>query len=268
MIQTTKRCGVFGCDRPEIAKGLCDLHYRRVRRHGHIDVTRPKDWGKRSSHSLYLYWKQIRRNGVPLCEFWHKDFWQFVADVQERPDTSHNLYRPDKSLPMGPDNAIWSTSKGGPAIDAEHDTKRKKGQTHQAAYLRRRRAQDPLFDFKNDLKKAHGITIEDFERMMDAQGGICAICGRSEHRRSTSASQAYRLAVDHCHAGNGIRGLLCSFCNHAIGYLEDSPALLQRAIDYLRDPPAAKLGITHSGKHRARRLERPPSPYHELRGLP
>ena len=70
-----------------------------------------------------------------------------------------------------------------------------------------------------------------------------------------------RLAVDHEHSTAEIRGLLCSMCNHAIGYLDDSPELLRRAIDYLRDPPARKLGIKHNGKHKTRRVERPASPH-------
>jgi hypothetical protein len=50
-------------------------------------------------------------------------------------------------------------------------------------------------------------------------------------------------------------------CNHAIGYLDDSPELLRRAIAYLLDPPAVKLGIRHNGKYKTRRVERLPSPY-------
>lgn len=31
---TAKICSVEGCDRPALAKGLCGLHYRRMRQHG------------------------------------------------------------------------------------------------------------------------------------------------------------------------------------------------------------------------------------------
>jgi len=114
---------------------------------------------------------------------------------------------------------------------------------------------------RGGLLTAHGITLEDYERMMDDQGGVCAICGRHEHRLSTAGGRAYRLAVDHDHSTAKIRGLLCSMCNHAIGYLDDSPALLARAVAYLADPPAVKLEIKHNGKHKTRRVGRVASPY-------
>jgi hypothetical protein len=41
------------------------------------------------------------------------------------------------------------------------------------------------------------------------------------------------LAVDHCHEGGEVRGLLCGRCNMAIGRFEHDPHLLQAAIDYL-----------------------------------
>ena len=263
MIQTERRCGVFACDRPQVGQGLCDLHYRRMRRHGHLHRTRPKDWGERSAHPLYGYWNQIRRNGTPLCESWHTDFWSFVRDVGERPSDLHFLYRPDKAIPMGERNAIWSVSKGGPPRDAEHTAERRTRKEEMRDYLRGRRGGDPFYDLRIGLKVAHGISLEDFERMLDSQDGVCAICGRPEHRRSTTAGRAYRLAVDHERGTATIRGLLCSMCNHAIGYLDDSPELLERAIAYLRDPPAAKLGIAHNGKHKTRRIERQPSPHLE-----
>lgn len=261
MVSTVKRCGVFGCDRPQIAKGICDLHYRRLKRHGHLDHGRPKDWGDRASHPLYAYWAQVRRNGTPLVEKWHTDFWNFVRDVGERPSASHALFRPDKNQKMGPDNAVWSESKGGPPRNDEHVGHRKAHKQYQADYLRRRRHDDPFHDLRVGLKMNHGISLEDYEAMMDAQGAVCAICGRPEHRRSTTGGRAFRLAVDHCHKTSTIRGLLCSMCNHAIGYLEDSPALLARAADYLSDPPAARLGIKHNGKHKVRRVDRSPSPF-------
>jgi len=261
VVPTLRLCKAFGCDRPQVGQGVCDLHYRRLRRHGHLDQTRPKDWGDRSAHPLYKYWTQIRRNGTDVCEAWHTDFWSFVKDVGDRPSAAHTLHRPDKSAPMGAGNAGWAESKGGEPRDKDHDERRRRGREWQAEYQRRRRAGDPFHSLREGLKKSHGISLEDFERLMDSQGGVCAICGRPEHRRSTNAARAFRLAVDHDHAAAEIRGLLCSMCNHAIGYLDDSPELLARAINYLLDPPAVKLGIRHNGKHKKRRIQRPPSPY-------
>ena len=63
------------------------------------------------------------------------------------------------------------------------------------------------------------------------QDGRCAICGRMDKS----------LAVDHCHATNTIRGMLCRRCNLGIGALDDDPRLLRQAITYLEnhDPGSA-----------------------------
>lgn len=41
------------------------------------------------------------------------------------------------------------------------------------------------------------------------------------------------MAVDHDHATNRVRGILCSNCNRGIGLLGDSPEIINKAIDYL-----------------------------------
>ena len=61
--------------------------------------------------------------------------------------------------------------------------------------------------------------------MLEEQGGVCAICGGDENGRT--------LAVDHDHQTGQIRGLLCSKCNVAIGYLSDSLEILKNAFAYL-----------------------------------
>lgn len=77
------------------------------------------------------------------------------------------------------------------------------------------------------LRKAYGITLEDYNKMFSEQNGCCAICKRhqSEFKRP--------LFVDHCHSTGRVRGLLCSGCNSGIGMFEDSKEFLQSAIGYL-----------------------------------
>jgi hypothetical protein len=70
----------------------------------------------------------------------------------------------------------------------------------------------------------YGLTAEDLERMLIEQGGLCAICRRSPARR---------LCIDHCHATQRVRGLLCDNCNMALGLLDDDPDRLRAAIAYV-----------------------------------
>lgn len=85
------------------------------------------------------------------------------------------------------------------------------------------------------IEKTYGITGEEYQRLYDAQGGVCWIC-----QRATGARR--RLAVDHDHATGYVRGLLCKACNYKVlGHLRDDPLAFQRAIDYLNDPPAFRI---------------------------
>lgn len=72
--------------------------------------------------------------------------------------------------------------------------------------------------------RKYGLTWEDYARMYEAQEGRCAICGKAEDGS---------LSVDHDHATNTIRGLLCRLCNKGLGIFKDSQLLLQSAQSYL-----------------------------------
>lgn len=83
------------------------------------------------------------------------------------------------------------------------------------------------------LKNTYGITHEDYQRLLDEQGGVCAVCGEDEPNEHGRTGTKFRLAVDHCHDTGRVRGLLCQKCNRAIGLLRDDSGLLRKAIDYL-----------------------------------
>jgi hypothetical protein len=84
------------------------------------------------------------------------------------------------------------------------------------------------------LKKQYGITVEQYEEMLAAQGGACAICGRTEDGIHPRTGKPRRLAVDHCHDTGRVRGLLCLACNSAIGLLRHDEEVLLLALEYLR----------------------------------
>jgi hypothetical protein len=97
------------------------------------------------------------------------------------------------------------------------------------------------------LKKDFGITVETYHRLLEGQGGVCASCKNPE--TATRNGNIKWLAVDHCHDSHVLRGLLCAACNMAIGMMNDDPARLRAAADYLDrsralvidDPATVKL---------------------------
>lgn len=88
--------------------------------------------------------------------------------------------------------------------------------------------------FRNrDLLGRYGITIEQYDAKWDAQGGLCAICERPETQIHNGRLRW--LSVDHNHRTSEVRGLLCSNCNRAIGYLQDNHDRALRAACYLEE---------------------------------
>ncbi len=84
------------------------------------------------------------------------------------------------------------------------------------------------------LMRVYNITLEEYNAVLERQGGVCAICGREEEIKNPAAKKQSSLAVDHCHETGKIRGLLCFKCNTGIGALGDTVESLEKALAYLR----------------------------------
>lgn len=75
-----------------------------------------------------------------------------------------------------------------------------------------------------------------YKELVDKYGEHCQICGIG-----IGHSKDCKLAVDHNHKTNKIRGLLCNRCNRGIGFMRDSIDLLQKAIEYLKTHQDEKI---------------------------
>lgn len=62
--------------------------------------------------------------------------------------------------------------------------------------------------------RRRGVTPEQYQALLDEQGGVCAICGNP-------CSTGKSLAIDHDHETDEIRGLLCFPCNTKLGWYEN-----------------------------------------------
>jgi len=90
------------------------------------------------------------------------------------------------------------------------------------------RSQTKEYDLELHMKRAYGLDFKDYEKMLESQNGVCAICSSPPpNNRKT------RLAIDHCHKTGKVRGLLCDKCNRSIGLLKDDVSVLKSAIKYL-----------------------------------
>jgi hypothetical protein len=75
------------------------------------------------------------------------------------------------------------------------------------------------------IRRQFGLEPEEYQSLLDRQGGVCGICKRQPEHTF--------LSVDHDHVTGLVRGLLCQPCNVALGAFGDSVDGLQAAIAYL-----------------------------------
>ena len=81
----------------------------------------------------------------------------------------------------------------------------------------------------------YGLTEGEYDSMLVAQGGVCAMC-------SGVCTSGRQLAVDHDHDSGRVRGLLCRQCNQWLGVFE---AIKAAAEAYLSEHGGGNPHISH-----------------------
>lgn len=84
------------------------------------------------------------------------------------------------------------------------------------------------------LKGKYNLDIEEYDKRLEAQGGICPICKRSPEEHPKATRYKY-FPVDHCHKTGAIRGIICHDCNLALGLLQEDTERMKRLIAYLEE---------------------------------
>ena len=111
-------------------------------------------------------------------------------------------------------------------IKEYHREYRRKNPEKSRAATAKYKKNNPDVEVNGHLLRKYGITLEEYNGLLEKQKGKCAICKTITSKR--------RLDVDHCHETGKIRGLLCLNCNAALGNFKDDPILLRTAIEYLK----------------------------------
>ena len=216
-------CSVEGCDRKYDAKGYCRAHYRRWKEHGDpgpADFSRPSKMAKRCS----LDGCDFEYYGRGYCKVhyrrWKSDGDPGPADVVVKIKTTD---RDAMGRKMCSGCREW--------VDVNHFTIAR--HTGDGLNYRCRRC------YRHErLLQRYSITIDRFEEMLAAQGGVCAICRqppRAPSRRSFYVDHDHKCCPGETACGDCVRGLLCVNCNSGIGNLMDDPDRLESALRYLRE---------------------------------
>lgn len=203
--QRVLHCTNPGCLEPVFAKNLCSIHY------------------KRAEHPMKNLWRMLRsRDKGQYPASWDR-FEVFIKEVGEKPGDKYQLRRIDTRLPWSGTNFKWLE----PMQSKYRDY-----------YTKEMRA-----DYQRDwhLRTKFGITLDQYNAMLEAQGGVCATCKSDEVFINPKTGEPQDLCVDHDHETGVVRGLLCVGCNRGIGYFRDSPEKLKAAADYLERHTNSRL---------------------------
>lgn len=99
-------------------------------------------------------------------------------------------------------------------------------------YWKRRRKANPdrvrRIERNSALKAKYGISLDDYEQLLEDQGYLCAICGLI-----LTQGLVKNVCVDHCHKTGTVRGILCGKCNKALGLVDDDADTLKAMVEYV-----------------------------------
>jgi hypothetical protein len=79
-----------------------------------------------------------------------------------------------------------------------------------------------LWRMRAQIKKAWGMTVEEYKAFLASHGNRCGVCQSTE-----------KLGIDHDHETGRKRGVLCKRCNMALGYIKDDIRKAYGLVDYI-----------------------------------
>jgi hypothetical protein len=106
-------------------------------------------------------------------------------------------------------------------IEADHNLKRSKAKARARRILAmstRPQGKRPQSSRRWNLKAVYGLSLEQYDQMLQAQDYVCAICKQSETQMFDGRIRP--LSIDHDHENGQIRKLLCYRCNRAVALRE------------------------------------------------
>ena len=85
---------------------------------------------------------------------------------------------------------------------------------------------------KEGIIITYSLTNEEYNKRLEQQNNVCAICKNGETRKIKN--KIVKLSLDHNWKTGQIRGLLCKNCNVSLGNLKEDISLFYKCIEYLK----------------------------------
>lgn len=106
-----------------------------------------------------------------------------------------------------------------------------KNRIRRLEYVKKYRDENPEKIRDAKLKQAYGVGTSYYDAKLKEQGGVCAGCKRNV--KHVWRGKEINMALDHNHATDEPRGVLCIKCNRALGLLEENTQTFLHLIDYI-----------------------------------
>lgn len=117
-------CIVVDCESKPVAKGLCDKHYRKMKKYGdpNFSVNESHGMKKTKAYRTWCHMKDRCHNendrsyiyygarGISVCDEWRKSFLSFFNHIGEPPSPKHQIDRIDNNKGYEPNNVRWVLS--------------------------------------------------------------------------------------------------------------------------------------------------------------
>jgi Autographiviridae endonuclease VII len=195
--------------------------------------------------------EEFRRKKIAYACAYQKAHYKEIRARRSRRRKADPAYR-QKLLAVA--KAYYEAHKD--ELTAQLRRRRQTDPEHRDKLLARERkashARHPMTRRKHRLRCVYGLSLEEYDAMLECQGGVCAICKKKPDEGKV-------LFVDHCHVTGMVRGLLCHKCNTVLAFGCDDPDILRAAIAYLQAAGDRDRNVTaqeRTGK--SARAMRPP----------
>jgi hypothetical protein len=115
------------------------------------------------------------------------------------------------------------------------ETYKNKAKENYNQYILRNPGKKGLSSKISRLKNKFNLTIEEYNQLIQLQNNKCKICSAILNIDINRDNWNEKACIDHNHQTGKIRGILCSNCNHGIGFFKDNIDLLIKAQKYLEE---------------------------------
>lgn len=164
-----------------------------------------------------LYYETHREQSVERGKKWRKENPEKSKESKRRSHIAHRKQDADRSR-------RW---KAAHREQVNASRRRRRAKNRREDKVKARVGKEKVTARARQLRRKFGLTVVEYNSILESQGGVCAICG-------VPPKPTRQHAVDHDHTTGRIRGVLCGICNIELGRIRDDRNWLLRAAEYLQ----------------------------------